>query len=110
MNVYARTAGLMVLDAARIHAANAVHEGLTVATLLPDSPVDVGQMLATVKIIPYAGHRASLWNDVPEILHEPEKLFLAHRVGIFFFNPGNFTSNAVVHVIRGQFKQIPSQQ
>ena len=25
-----------MLDAARIHAANAVHEGLTVATLLPD--------------------------------------------------------------------------
>lgn len=54
VNVYARRAGLMVLDAARIHATNAVHEGLTVATLHPDSPVDVGQMLATVKIIPYA--------------------------------------------------------
>jgi molybdenum cofactor cytidylyltransferase len=54
VNLYARNAGLMVLDAARIHATNAVHEGLTVATLQPDSPVEQGQMLATVKIIPYA--------------------------------------------------------
>jgi len=54
VNVHARSAGLMVLDAGRIHATNAVHEGLTVATLQPDSPVEAGQMLATVKIIPYA--------------------------------------------------------
>ena len=54
VNLYARSAGLMVLDVARIHATNAVDEGLTVATLQPDSPVEQGQMLATVKIIPYA--------------------------------------------------------
>ena len=49
-----------MLDAARVHAANAVHEGLTIATLLPESPVAVGQMLATVKIIPYAVPAAAL--------------------------------------------------
>lgn len=54
VNVYARGTGLLVLDAARIHAANHVHEGLTIATLQPDTPVADGQMLATVKIIPYA--------------------------------------------------------
>jgi molybdenum cofactor cytidylyltransferase len=31
-----------------------VHEGLTIATLLPDEPVAEGQMLATIKVIPYA--------------------------------------------------------
>jgi molybdenum cofactor cytidylyltransferase len=37
-----------------------VHEGLTIATLLPDAPVDEGQMLATIKIIPYAVPGAAL--------------------------------------------------
>jgi molybdenum cofactor cytidylyltransferase len=60
VNLYARNAGLMVLDAARIHATNVVHEGLTVATLQPDSPVEQGQMLATVKIIPYAVPRLAV--------------------------------------------------
>ncbi len=60
VNLYARQAGLLRLDAARIHAANRVHEGLTIATLLPDATVDDGQMLATVKIIPYAVPAAAL--------------------------------------------------
>ena len=60
VNLYARNGGLMVLDTARIHATNAVHEGLTVATLQPDSPVEQGQMLATVKIIPYAVPQAAV--------------------------------------------------
>jgi molybdenum cofactor cytidylyltransferase len=60
VNLYARGAGLLLLDAARIHAANLVHEGLTIATLHPDTPVGDGQMLATVKIIPYAVPAAAL--------------------------------------------------
>ena len=60
VNLHAREAGLLVLDAARVHAANAVHEGLTIATLHTDSPVAAGQMLATVKIIPYAVPGAAL--------------------------------------------------
>jgi molybdenum cofactor cytidylyltransferase len=54
VNLYARQAGLLRLDTARVQAANRVHEGLTIATLLPDTPVEDGQMLATVKVIPYA--------------------------------------------------------
>jgi molybdenum cofactor cytidylyltransferase len=54
VNLHARGAGLLCLDAARVHAANSMHEGLTIATLHPDTPVADGQMLATVKIIPYA--------------------------------------------------------
>lgn len=60
VNLYARSAGLLRLDTAHIHAANRVHEGLTIATLLPDTPVEEGQMLATVKIIPYAVPGAAL--------------------------------------------------
>jgi molybdenum cofactor cytidylyltransferase len=54
VNIHARGAGLLMLDAERVHAANRVHEGITIATLHPDSPVAGGQMLATIKIIPYA--------------------------------------------------------
>jgi len=60
VNLHARQAGLLRLDAARVHAANRVHEGLTIATLLPDAQVEEGQMLATVKIIPYAVPAAAL--------------------------------------------------
>ncbi len=59
-NLLAGSAGLVCIDAARIHAINAVHESLTVATLLPFEPVAEGQMLATIKVIPYAVPRAAL--------------------------------------------------
>lgn len=54
VNLFARHAGLLRLDVARIHALNAVDEGITLATLPPDTIVAEGQMLATIKIIPYA--------------------------------------------------------
>jgi molybdenum cofactor cytidylyltransferase len=57
--------GLVVLDAVRIHAINAVHESLTVATLPAFEPVASGQMLATIKVIPYAVPRAAL----AQVLH-----------------------------------------
>lgn len=60
VNLVARRAGLALVDSARIHAVNAVHESLTVATLAPYEPVVEGQMLATIKIIPYAAPRAAL--------------------------------------------------
>lgn len=53
-NLYARRAGLLCLDVARIDAINAIDESLTVATLPPWSPVAEGQMLATIKVIPYS--------------------------------------------------------
>ena len=59
-NLLAGSTGLVCVDAARIHAINAVHESLTVATLLPFEPVVEGQMLATIKVIPYAVPREAL--------------------------------------------------
>ncbi|MCJ2021318.1 molybdopterin-binding protein [Methylobacterium sp. E-065] len=53
-NLYAETAGVLTLDPARIDAANAVDEAVTVATLPRFKPVVAGEMIATVKIIPYA--------------------------------------------------------
>ncbi len=53
-NLYATTNGLLTVDAGRIHAVNTVHESITLATLAPFTMVKPGQMLATVKIIPFA--------------------------------------------------------
>ncbi|MEO8307891.1 MAG: molybdopterin-binding protein [Pseudomonadota bacterium] len=60
VNLYAGAAGLLSVDAVRVLAANVVHEGLTIATLLPDTVVIAGQMIATIKIIPYAVPSAAL--------------------------------------------------
>ncbi|MGN6147792.1 MAG: 4-diphosphocytidyl-2C-methyl-D-erythritol kinase, partial [Rhizomicrobium sp.] len=53
-NLYATADGVFVVDAAKIDALNAVDESVTLATLAPYTAVKTGQMLATVKIIPFA--------------------------------------------------------
>ena len=50
----AASAGLLVVEAAAIDAINALDEAITVATLTPMRPVVAGEMIATVKIIPFA--------------------------------------------------------
>jgi len=53
-NIYAAERGLVMIDAARVNEINAVHESITLATLNPIELVERRQMLATVKIIPFA--------------------------------------------------------
>lgn len=52
--------GLLLLDPAAIDALNRVDEAVTLATLLPHAPVPRGQVVATVKIIPYAVPEATV--------------------------------------------------
>jgi molybdenum cofactor cytidylyltransferase len=59
-NIYAKQRGLVVVDDFRINAINRVHESITLATLLNYSVVDKGQMVATVKIIPFAVAKENL--------------------------------------------------
>ena len=49
-----RRAGLAVIDAAAIDRINAIDEAITVATLPRFEPSAIGDMIATVKIIPFA--------------------------------------------------------
>jgi molybdenum cofactor cytidylyltransferase len=60
VNLYALSNGLALIDAQRVSAINAVHESLTIATLAPFTPVATGQMIATIKVIPYAVPRTAL--------------------------------------------------
>ncbi|HEY2033694.1 MAG TPA: molybdopterin-binding/glycosyltransferase family 2 protein [Rhizomicrobium sp.] len=53
-NLYAMVDGVFVVDPARVNAVNAIDEAVTLATLASYTPVKKGQMLATVKIIPFA--------------------------------------------------------
>jgi len=54
VNLLAEAPGLLLVDAARIHRLNAVDESLTVGTLPDATPVAARDMLATVKVIPFA--------------------------------------------------------
>jgi molybdenum cofactor cytidylyltransferase len=54
VNLVAGCAGLLQADRERIDALNAVDEAVTVATLPDATPVSPGEMVATIKIIPFA--------------------------------------------------------
>lgn len=58
-NLFATRAGVLLVDRGAVDAANALDEALTLATLPPYARVADGDMVATVKIIPFAT-RASL--------------------------------------------------
>lgn len=60
VNLFAEKAGLVVVDAARIAAINGIDEAVTVATLARFRAVAPGDMVATVKIIPFAVPHATL--------------------------------------------------
>ncbi|HEX3954267.1 MAG TPA: molybdopterin-binding/glycosyltransferase family 2 protein [Stellaceae bacterium] len=53
-NLFAETKGLLVFDRDRLDRLNLVNEALTLGTLPPFSVVEPRQMVATVKIIPFA--------------------------------------------------------
>jgi molybdenum cofactor cytidylyltransferase len=53
-NLYATARGVLALDHARLDALNLIDEAITAATLPPFTVVEPRQMVATVKIIPYA--------------------------------------------------------
>jgi molybdenum cofactor cytidylyltransferase len=58
VNLHAAAAGVFTVDAALVDAINAIDPAITIATLADKAAVERGQMIATVKIIPFAiaGH------------------------------------------------------
>ena len=54
VNIHAEADGLFVVDRHAIEAINRVDPSITIATLAEFAPVACGQMVATVKIIPFA--------------------------------------------------------
>lgn len=84
-NLYAEQRGVALIDLARVHALNRVHESLTVATASPYNVVERRQMIATVKIIPFAVSKNTLNKALAIIGDEPlirVAAFRARRVGL----------------------------
>lgn len=59
-NLMAGARGLLLLDRERLDRLNRVDEAMTVASLPPFAPVEARQMVATIKIIPFAVEGALL--------------------------------------------------
>jgi molybdenum cofactor cytidylyltransferase len=84
-NLYADEAGIALVDRERIDAVNLLDEALTVATVAPYDVVTPRQMLATVKVIPFAAPEAvvaeaeRLARDAPLVAVAP---FRPKRVGL----------------------------
>jgi molybdenum cofactor cytidylyltransferase len=72
-DLHAATDGLLSLDRNAIERINLIDDAITVATLPPDAMVTRGQVVATIKIIPFAVQRALL-ADLPGPALEVRKL------------------------------------
>ncbi len=59
-NIMSASHGVAAIDADRINRLNHIHESLTVATVSPHDVLNQGQMLATIKVIPFAVPRPVL--------------------------------------------------
>jgi molybdenum cofactor cytidylyltransferase len=59
-NLYAEADGVLIVSRAEVDALNAIDEGITFATLPAFATVRRGEMIGTVKIIPYAVSRKAL--------------------------------------------------
>jgi molybdenum cofactor cytidylyltransferase len=70
-NLHASVYGLVVVDRDRVNAINHIHESLTLATLLPHSVVTPKQMLATVKVIPFAVNQSVLQRALEIVAEKP---------------------------------------
>jgi molybdenum cofactor cytidylyltransferase len=60
VNLFAEVAGLCVVDGARVDRLNLVDETITLATIAPYGVVAPKQMVATVKVIPFAVRQQSV--------------------------------------------------
>jgi molybdenum cofactor cytidylyltransferase len=84
-NLHASHRGVVVVDRDRVNALNRIHESITLATVGSYSVVDVRQMVATVKIIPFAVQQEildaalSTIGDTPLIRVEK---FQPHHIGL----------------------------
>ncbi|MCW5748778.1 MAG: molybdopterin-binding/glycosyltransferase family 2 protein [Alphaproteobacteria bacterium] len=70
-NLFAGVTGIVTVDAARIDALNAIDESITIATLPAFAAVLPKQMVATIKIIPFAVPSAILQHALDVIGREP---------------------------------------
>ncbi|MBM3608444.1 MAG: 4-diphosphocytidyl-2C-methyl-D-erythritol kinase, partial [Alphaproteobacteria bacterium] len=83
-NLYAHVNGVLVVDEDKINAVNETDERITIATLRPWQAVVEGEMIGTVKIIPYAVEETVLDAAIAHV-HAPALRiapFAPKRIGV----------------------------
>jgi molybdenum cofactor cytidylyltransferase len=111
VNLFAEADGLLRLDTAAIEALNLIDESITLATLADRSVVKAGDMLATLKIIPFAVSARAM--DAAEALITAGALitlkpFSAMRVGLILTELPQLKDSAITHTIEATRDRIES--
>lgn len=70
-NLYAARDGLVLFDQDRLNALNRIDESITIAALRPYASIHARQMVATIKIIPFAVPQARLQTCLEQLGGEP---------------------------------------
>ena len=83
-NFYAERAGLCLVDRAAVDRFNLIDEAITVATLEPETVVEPKQMVATIKIIPFAVRAEALDASIATVTGPLFEVapFKPHRVAL----------------------------
>ena len=83
-NLFAQTPGVLVVDKASIDELNRIDEAITVATLPAYKPVVAGEMIATVKIIPFAVAAAARDRALVAVSEPPVRIapYRIRKVGV----------------------------
>jgi len=76
-NLYAESSGVVLIDKDRVDALNQIDEAVTISTLAPFESVGNGQMLATIKIIPFAAPQEAVERAVEIASHGSPLVALA---------------------------------
>lgn len=76
VNLHASDAGVFTVDRVLVDRLNAIDPAMTLATVAEFKPVEKGDMVATVKIIPFAVDRALV--DRAAVLLEASEIFSVH--------------------------------
>ena len=101
-NLFAETGGILLVDADAVERINAVDERLTLATLPPFRAVEAGEMVGTVKVIPFALEGEVLDTAVAAFSSPPLRLspYRARRIGVVSTLLPGFKASVVAKTLR----------
>ncbi|WP_430912808.1 molybdopterin-binding protein [Methylobacterium sp. sgz302541] len=107
-NLFAETAGLLLVERPVIDAVNGIDEAITVATLPPFRSVVPGEMVATVKIIPYAVAGSLLERALAAAPAGPLRIapYRRRRVGVVSTLLPGLKEATVAHTLRNLGRRL----
>ncbi len=105
-NVFARKRGVLVVDRGGVDAVNAVDERITLATRAPFAVVAAGEMVATVKIIPFAVPRPLVDRASPPAPVVRVAPFVPKRAGLVLTELGEMPKEALDHAAESQRRRM----